>query len=336
VISSHTFHSLDDLSLSQLIWVLISEINLHSSGVNMDDKVLQSLLHEMIQFLYSDLLQGAALAALANAFASFLNLRIKSISFGSIVELLMAGARREGISRHSLQSISRCVAEVVLKASPGDINSSIDRFVEGVKSNDVQVQIVSLLSLGEIGKKNDLSHLKELETQTLSAFSSPNDNVRYASSIALGGITAGNLARYVPVLRSRLIEAGQGGATLYLLLNSMKEALQLSGKSFFPYTKDIAPVLQAKIEVEDDAIRSLISECLGRLIAIDPTNMVPLTELLISSSKPSERSVGITSLKFIATMDLHTLNTCTVNLDNCFATLKDSSVVSFLLLFPPV
>eukprot|EP00475_Leptophrys_vorax_P010617 TRINITY_DN17200_c0_g1_i1.p1 TRINITY_DN17200_c0_g1~~TRINITY_DN17200_c0_g1_i1.p1 ORF type:complete len:1258 (-),score=382.07 TRINITY_DN17200_c0_g1_i1:1352-4936(-) len=325
---SQSLMSVEDLSLSQLIWVLVSEINLHSSGRGLSDEVFFKLVDEMIGFLHSDLLQGAALNTLSSAFASFLKLDSKTITFNWILHRLTTAGKTEGTTRHSLHSISRCVASIVLSASAENRNSSIVRFTSEVSSQDSRVQILSLLSLGEVGKKNDLSAIADIEIQVLKTFSSPDENVRYAASVALGSIAAGNLARFIPVVQARLVESGRNDSNLYNLLNSLKEAISLTGTSFFPYTDEIASVLQAKISVDDDAIRSLISECLGRLITIAPSHLLPVIDNLISSPVPAERFVGITSLKFIATVDWQTLNDGSLNFDltKCFVTLKDPNV----------
>jgi hypothetical protein len=61
----------------------------------------------------------------------------------------------------------------------------------------LQTQLLSLLCLGEIGRRKDLSAHANIEGVVIGSFQSPSKEIKAAASYALGNVTVGNLAQYL-------------------------------------------------------------------------------------------------------------------------------------------
>jgi hypothetical protein len=61
----------------------------------------------------------------------------------------------------------------------------------------LQTQLLSLLCLGEIRRRIDLSAHANIEGVVIGSFQSPSKEIKAAASYALGNITVGNLAQYL-------------------------------------------------------------------------------------------------------------------------------------------
>ncbi|CAM6025452.1 unnamed protein product [Sphagnum balticum] len=84
-----------------------------------------------------------------------------------------------------------------------------------------KTQLLSLLCLGEIERRKDLSAYANIEGVVIGSFQSPSKEIKAAASYALGNITVGNLAQY-------------------LLLHSLKEDRTASSSAFTRATVVIA------------------------------------------------------------------------------------------------
>lgn len=84
----------------------------------------------------------------------------------------------------------------------------------------LQTQLLSLLCLGEIGRRKDLSSHSNIEGVVIGSFQSPSEEIKAAASYALGNIAVGNLAQYLPFILNQIDRQAK---LQYLLLHSLKE-----------------------------------------------------------------------------------------------------------------
>lgn len=84
----------------------------------------------------------------------------------------------------------------------------------------VQTTLLSLLCLGEIGRRKDLSVHLNIQNVIVSSFQSPSEEIKGAASYALGNIAVGNLGQYLPFILSQIDSQSK---LQYLLLHSLKE-----------------------------------------------------------------------------------------------------------------
>lgn len=81
-------------------------------------------------------------------------------------------------------------------------------------------QHLALLSLGEIGRRKDLSAHAGIETIVIESFQSPFEEIKSAASYALGNIAVGNLPNYLPFILNQIDNQQK---KQYILLHSLKE-----------------------------------------------------------------------------------------------------------------
>lgn len=94
-------------------------------------------------------------------------------------------------------------------------------------------QHLSLLCLGEIGRRKDLSSHANVENIIIESFQSPFEEIKSAASYALGNIAVGNLSKYLPFILDQIDNQQK---KQYLLLHSLKEVCSFNNKiaSEFP------------------------------------------------------------------------------------------------------
>ena len=84
---------------------------------------------------------------------------------------------------------------------------------------------MALLSLGEIGRRFDLSSYPTVATSIQAALDSDSEDVKAAASVALGGITSGHLAKYLPSLLQQVRATAGNPKQQYLLLQALNEVV---------------------------------------------------------------------------------------------------------------
>jgi cullin-associated NEDD8-dissociated protein 1 len=136
-----------------------------------------------------------------------------------------------------------------------------------------------LLCLGEIGRRRDLSAHANIEVVVIGSFQSPSEEIKAAASYALGNIAVGNLAQYLPFI---LNEIDRQAKLQYLLLHSLKEVIarqSLNGEGKVDLrdadVQKILSLLFTHCESEEEGVRNVVAECLGKLALIEPEKLVP-------------------------------------------------------------
>jgi hypothetical protein len=85
-------------------------------------------------------------------------------------------------------------------------------------------QRLGLLCLGELGRRTDLTSQPKAAAAVQAALDSSVEDIKAAASIALGGLTCGNLGSYLPSLLQQVAAAGTPKQQ-YLLLQALNEAV---------------------------------------------------------------------------------------------------------------
>jgi len=292
-----------DLHLCSLILVLITEIVNKADSIDKKGHMLKAITQYIFPrcfaFLQSPLLQGNALEALKGLFSAFyLKTGGKLLSFDQFKNELIKAAVPK-LSRSSYSAIAQCLSVLILASAD---TKSIGEIIKLVDSkNDAHAQ-VSLMAIGELGKSGqDLSTSdKNLEGKVFAAFSRESESVKWAASFALGNIAVGNMQKYVP----SLIEMINSHADRqYLLLNSLKEIIthysstQELAKLLLPFSSQITPLLLKHGSSNDEGVRAMIAECLGKFAVIDGKIFEEI-EKLLSSQDVNTRATMATSIKY--------------------------------------
>lgn len=91
-------------------------------------------------------------------------------------------------------------------------------------------QQLGLLCLGELGRRTDLSGRPQAAAAIQAALNAPAEDLKAAASIALGGLTCGNLSKYLPDLMQQVVGAGSSKQQ-YLLLQALNEVVSTISSS---------------------------------------------------------------------------------------------------------
>lgn len=247
-----------------------------SVGLTVRNKVLPQAL----VLVKSSLLQGQALLALQNFFAGLVS--SANTSFDELLASLLSTARPTqsgGVAKQALFSVAQCVAVLCLAAEGKKLSSTVNMLTEILKvdsSTNSAKQHLALLCLGEIGRRKDLSSHSHIENIVIESFQSPFEEIKSAASYALGNIAVGNLPKYLPFILDKIDNQQK---KQYLLLHSLKEVIvrQSVDKAEFQDSSvdKILHLLFNHCESEEEGVRNVVAECLGKIALIEPEKLVP-------------------------------------------------------------
>ena len=166
-----------------------------------------------------------------------------------------------------------------------------------------------MLCLGEIGRRKDLSSHAHIENIVIESFQSPFEEIKSAASYALGNIAVGNLSKYLPFILDQIDNQQK---KQYLLLHSLKEVCALNYQSSLELDIllcnvliSVYPMLQVIVrqsvdkaefqdssvekilkllfnhcESDEEGVRNVVAECLGKIALIEPAKLVPALKVI--------------------------------------------------------
>ncbi|PON60377.1 Coatomer beta subunit [Parasponia andersonii] len=299
---------------------LISDSDLHMTALAlelcctlMSDKrsssvvglaVRNKVLPQALTLIKSSLLQGQALLALQNFFAALVY--SSNTSFDALLDSLLSSAKPSpqsgGVAKQALYSIAQCVAVLCLAAGDKKYSSTVKMLTEILKddsSTNSAKQHLSLLCLGEIGRRKDLSSHAHIENIVIESFQSPFEEIKSAASYALGNIAVGNLSKYLPFILDQIDNQQK---KQYLLLHSLKEVIvrQSVDKSEFQDSsvEKILKLLFNHCESEEEGVRNVVAECLGKIALIEPAKLVPALKVRTTSPAAFTRATVVIAVKY--------------------------------------
>ncbi|KAG6406357.1 hypothetical protein SASPL_133957 [Salvia splendens] len=160
-------------------------------------------------------------------------------------------------------------------------------------------QHLSLLCLGEIGRRKDLSSHDHIENIVIESFQSPFEEIKSAASYALGNIAVGNLPKYLPFILDKIDNQQK---KQYLLLHSLKEVIvrQSVDKAEFDDSSvdKITKLLFNHCESDEEGVRNVVAECLGKIALIEPGKLVPALKERTSSPAAFTRATVVIAVKY--------------------------------------
>ncbi|GJN19078.1 hypothetical protein PR202_gb06315 [Eleusine coracana subsp. coracana] len=275
---------------------IIAELSslIRKSIPNVGLAVRNKVLPQALVLIRSALLQGQALQALQKFFASLV--QSANTSFDALLDSLICAAKPSqsgGLAKQALSSIAKCVAVLCLAAGDQKCASTIE-MLKGILKDDSATnsakQHMALLCLGEIGRRKDLSNHVQIENIVIESFQSPLEEIKSAASYALGNIAVGNLSKYLPFILDQIDNQQK---KQYLLLHSLKEVIvrqsvDHTGQSELKdsYIEKILALLFNHCESEEEGVRNVVAECLGKIALIEPEKLIPAFEACEASSCP--------------------------------------------------
>ncbi|ELU01651.1 hypothetical protein CAPTEDRAFT_19001 [Capitella teleta] len=267
------------------------------------------ILPQLLSLICSPLMQGVALSALLDFFQALVVTNTNGVRFRDLLQMLtqpvysaQAGMGNLAVHKHAFLSIAQSIAALTIQCKQEAV-AVVNQFIADIKNpkSSDSVQLLSLLTLGEIGKHIDLSSHGSIQNVILESFSSPNEEVKSAASYALGNVSVGNLLRFLPFV---LQEIEKQPRRQYLLLHSLKEIIScqsmndLAVESLKPYVSSIWSMLMSHCECAEEGTRNVVAECLGKLTLINAVELLPKLKSYLSSPTALTRSTVITAVKF--------------------------------------
>ncbi|KAH9575070.1 hypothetical protein CY35_01G092900 [Sphagnum magellanicum] len=269
--------------------------------------VCERVLPQALVLVKSSLLQGQALQTLQGFFAALV--QSENTSFETLLDALLDTARSAvapggPASKQAFYSIAQCAAVLCLAAGDAKCSSTVAMLITTLRTSNGTdaTQLLSLLCLGEIGRRKDLSAHANIEGVVIGSFQSPSEEIKAAASYALGNIAVGNLAQYLPFI---LIQIDRQAKLQYLLLHSLKEVIarqSLNGEGKVDLrdsdVQKILSLLFTHCESEEEGVRNVVAECLGKLAFIEPEKLVPALKDRTASSSAFTRATVVIAIKY--------------------------------------
>ncbi|TVU32710.1 hypothetical protein EJB05_24458 [Eragrostis curvula] len=290
------------LALELCCTIMVDRKSIQNVGLAVRNKVLPQAL----VLIRSALLQGQALQALQKFFASLV--QSANTSFDALLDSLISAAKPSqsgGLAKQALSSIAKCVAVLCLAAGDQKCASTIE-MLKGILKDDSATnsakQHMALLCLGEIGRRKDLSNHVQIENIVIESFQSPFEEIKSAASYALGNIAVGNLSKYLPFILDQIDNQQK---KQYLLLHSLKEVIvrqsvDHTGQSELKdsYIEKILALLFNHTESEEEGVRNVVAECLGKIALIEPEKLIPALKERTSSPAANTRATVAIAIKY--------------------------------------
>jgi len=293
-----------DLHIAQLTLTLMtSVVATHPSSIQYISK---SSLPQVLKLAESPLLQGGALASMLEFFRALVAANSQVLPYSDLLNKLVnqvMGSCGVNVHKQGRANIAKCVASLVTNNTTQAV-TVVNQFLQGIPNQPDYALTFSLLAIGEIGRKADLSKIPALKPAILNSFAHTTEEVKSAASYALGNIALGNLQEYLPFI---LTEIESTPRLQYLLLHSLKEII--SGQSSSPtgvqilnqYIPSIWDQLFKHTECDEEGTRNVVAECLGKLCLIKPEELVPRLQASLTSPSAMVRTTIVTAMKFTIT-----------------------------------
>ena len=291
----------DDLQVAQLTLKFLDTIAVRQP--TLISSFQNDVFPKILVFLRSPLLQGDILSNLRSFFRHLVTAKFQELNYDVILNALITTAS-EDISKQAASNVSQCVAAIVIASTPETIYATVNRFFEVIQNSasDFKSLRISILALGEIGRIVDLSGNLNIENILFGLLQNGTEEIKSIAAISLGSVTVGNVSFFLPLLLKRLSTSPD---RVYLLLTSIKEfvvVLPQSGKAElavqqFKLSEKLLPLLLEQAENKDEGVRSMVSECIGKLASID-SDVYSVIRDRICACSPFTRSTIVASLKF--------------------------------------
>lgn len=307
-----------DLYISQLaLTTLTSMILSHKAFLAI---IPQMILPEALVLIRSPLLQGTTLTAMLNFFCSIVQSSFPGLDCNELIDrltqpiLVPSGHNNATLPKPAFISISKCIAAVSLlneKSALATASNLIQqvRNPSSVSTQTESVQLYSLLTVAEIGKKLNLESVQEpLQEAILESFNSVNEDIKSGASICLGSVCVGNLERFLPFV---MLNISQKQKRQYLLLNALKEIISCSStdknliQHLEPHLQSIWDLLIQHSKSEEEGTRYVVAECLGKLALLNQNVLLPELMKTLNSQSPFVRETIITAIRFTISDNPH-------------------------------
>ncbi|KAF8933135.1 Cullin-associated NEDD8-dissociated protein 1 [Dissophora ornata] len=296
----------EDLHLLPLgLTSVVTILHANPSSINI---VKQEILPLVLKLVRSPLIQGQALDSLLALFAALVRTNDKEFStlVSGLVEPVTVPTP-EGqlaLSKQAFSTIAQCIAILCLN-SDKNMDVTVAEFlrkIEDPRTSD-SLKYLSLITLGEIGRRISLNGHATLHTSILAMFNVHSEEVRSAAAFAIGNVSAGNVNFYVPII---IQEIQKDPKKRYLLLHALKEVItrytqKQGGQDLETHASEIWILLFDNCESQEEGTRNVVAECLGKLTLTNPYKFLPELQARLRSESPQIRGTVVSAFKYTFT-----------------------------------
>ena len=311
-----------DMYVSTLAMDVVREVlRWDSSWVSGEAQLVERLL----QLLQSPLMQGHALQSITALFTALVAVSTGQslFSYEKLITRLSTVDERMGTS--TLVATAQCISAIVTHASDAQRNTTISSLLASLSQATDPSAVASLqlrlYTVGSIGRLHNLSAVQSNAFSLLSAsLSSPSDAVKQAAAAAVGWLSAGGVDECLPQLL-HLVEDAEDQRYLGLCallrmvqtfsainagssvgaITSPSHASRPAGGTdvnVLPHVSTITGVLFRYCDSDDEAVRALVSECLGVVTLIEPQSVLPALQERVADVSARVREVVITAIRY--------------------------------------
>uniref|UniRef100_A0A0K8UC02 Cullin-associated NEDD8-dissociated protein 1 n=3 Tax=Bactrocera latifrons TaxID=174628 RepID=A0A0K8UC02_BACLA len=292
-----------DLHIAQYCLILLTATALKHPKALEDTH--EQFLPAVLMLVRSPLLQGSALTCTLNLLQVLVQTNIHHLDYNSLLNKLMDPViiDNEQVHKQAHHSLAKCISSLTLKCPWEAIplaSRLLDYIQKTTECNDIKMSFC-LLTIGEIGRNFDLSPILSLPQTLIDCFGVCSEDVKSSSSLALGAVAVGSLKSYLPLILKEI--EGQPKRQ-YLLLHSLKEVIsalsvtQHGLSQLLPSVPSIWVQLIKHCESSEEGSRNVVAECLGKLILVNPDELLPQLRDALYSNNAIMRAVVVSSIKY--------------------------------------
>ena len=250
--------------------------------------VNNSLLPKVLVLSSSPLLQDLALDSLLATLEQVVN--SNAVEFAELLGLLRGRLEQASASKHAIYNLAQCIAVITSATSPENRQGVVTdclQLLDNSPTPDDEAELrkvqLALLISGDLGRMIDLGSVsadvpQNLNTIYMGYFESPSEDLKNASSFALGRAAVGAQSVFLPAIVGSLEAENNSEKKQYLLLSALRGFIQSSyqrsgGDGIAANLPMIMPHLENHASDEKEGIRSMVAECLGSLTCMQPSAM---------------------------------------------------------------
>lgn len=316
-----------DLGITRKALILATRL-IRDRGAALFQEILKpkSVYHKALAVSSSPLLQGGAIEALLDFFRALASVKSPPLTAEAMIGdltthsgSLVTGNASVSARTSPLHCVARCTVAICDAAEPIVRTQISKQIIHEVSSAHRRRRIFSLACLGEFGRSSLIMKTNEQKQDArdsiLAALDAPEDDIRTAAAVALGGLTAADgasgVAGLVDLIKRRPEQK-------YLLLLSLKDAISSSKSNDLTQLVNLLLSLlleppssvgaeysgledeptRGKQISEHESVRAATAECLGLLAQASPDFVTAALVEGASSSYADVRESSAAAVKF--------------------------------------
>lgn len=266
--------------------------------------VCSKVLPQAIALVKSPLLQGAALEALQAFFQALVTTGAPGASAEALLSQLTAAGTDGEASKSAQHAAAQCFAVLSSAAGQDSVNSTVQRLLGVLQdaSLDDSHKRFALLCIGELGRRANLTAFPALPNALTAALGS--ELIAESASMALGGVAAGNLSAYLPLLLQHVHAQANSPKQLYQLLKALNEVITSialgAGRGASMSEAQQAEVLQLLLGAageSEEECRAVVAECLGSLALLNAGLVLPALRSQLASPSGETRTAVVAAVR---------------------------------------